>query len=356
MKYDSVQDAPTSNSLTTLPSTKINNEEIKTSHTQLLKSITTIFSIASISLLTALPQTSSAGLLYATDGYNENTHIQTLYSIDSSTGDVAAIGSTGYRVSDIAWDRTSNTLYGAVKTRSGRGFDGLVTLNTNTGAGTEVGRWINTDNAPFFSPNATQIDIDSNGNMYGSNKSGQLLDINSSTAGVSITSLTIQASNGADAYVPLGRDGFSFDSSDKLWRNIAQTNQYFSGIPPQITADPKASGSGFDFSGGVDFELITVDLNGFLLPFTSGRHGTFDLSTGLYWVLYANTIYKYDTSTGDIVESLDLIGAPALPGSFTTHFQGIRSLAFAPVPVPAAVWLFGSGLIGLISFSKRQKT
>ncbi|MCK4823198.1 VPLPA-CTERM sorting domain-containing protein [bacterium] len=27
----------------------------------------------------------------------------------------------------------------------------------------------------------------------------------------------------------------------------------------------------------------------------------------------------------------------------------------APVPVPAAVWLFGSGLIGLIGMAKRSK-
>ena len=29
---------------------------------------------------------------------------------------------------------------------------------------------------------------------------------------------------------------------------------------------------------------------------------------------------------------------------------------FSPVPVPAAVWLFGSGLLGLISIAKRKKT
>ncbi|MCH8106682.1 MAG: VPLPA-CTERM sorting domain-containing protein [Proteobacteria bacterium] len=27
-----------------------------------------------------------------------------------------------------------------------------------------------------------------------------------------------------------------------------------------------------------------------------------------------------------------------------------------PVPVPAAVWLFGTGLIGLIGISKRRKS
>ncbi|MDC1286283.1 PEP-CTERM sorting domain-containing protein [Gammaproteobacteria bacterium] len=27
----------------------------------------------------------------------------------------------------------------------------------------------------------------------------------------------------------------------------------------------------------------------------------------------------------------------------------------SPVPVPAAIWLFGTGIIGLIGFSKRRK-
>ena len=34
---------------------------------------------------------------------------------------------------------------------------------------------------------------------------------------------------------------------------------------------------------------------------------------------------------------------------FTTNFE------VTPVPVPAAVWLFGSGLLGLIGVAKRKK-
>lgn len=37
-------------------------------------------------------------------------------------------------------------------------------------------------------------------------------------------------------------------------------------------------------------------------------------------------------------------------GLFTAHADG-----FAVVPVPAAVWLFGSGLIGLVGFARRKK-
>ncbi len=44
--------------------------------------------------------------------------------------------------------------------------------------------------------------------------------------------------------------------------------------------------------------------------------------------------------------------------NFNSSFTGAAFNTFAdtaPVPVPAAVWLFGSGLLGLIGFAKRAK-
>ena len=49
---------------------------------------------------------------------------------------------------------------------------------------------------------------------------------------------------------------------------------------------------------------------------------------------------------------------PYVPGDFLNGGGPIADLsnlrAFSVVPVPAAVWLFGSGLIGLIGFAKRK--
>lgn len=39
-----------------------------------------------------------------------------------------------------------------------------------------------------------------------------------------------------------------------------------------------------------------------------------------------------------------------------THIVGIDNLAFTPVPIPLAVWLFGSGFIGLIGIARRRKS
>ena len=41
---------------------------------------------------------------------------------------------------------------------------------------------------------------------------------------------------------------------------------------------------------------------------------------------------------------------------FETWNVEINSSAVAPIPVPAAVWLFGSGLIGLVGVARRKKT
>lgn len=66
----------------------------------------------------------------------------------------------------------------------------------------------------------------------------------------------------------------------------------------------------------------------------------------------------WDAATG-VVSALDLDGdgTPGVPmqaGPFpgqTAAFSGLLT----PVPVPAAVWLFGSGLVGLVGVARRRK-
>jgi len=50
----------------------------------------------------------------------------------------------------------------------------------------------------------------------------------------------------------------------------------------------------------------------------------------------------------------DLANNP-FAGSATDN-QPLMWADFTPVPVPAAVWLFGSGLVGLVGMARRKKT
>jgi len=52
------------------------------------------------------------------------------------------------------------------------------------------------------------------------------------------------------------------------------------------------------------------------------------------------------------------IGTEAIQSVDYSGYTGENSLVFATttvVPVPAAVWLFGSGLIGLVGFARRKR-
>lgn len=54
--------------------------------------------------------------------------------------------------------------------------------------------------------------------------------------------------------------------------------------------------------------------------------------------------------------SSDFNSACITPGSSNISGTGDCSISVNPVPIPAAVWLFGSGLVGMISIGRRKKT
>lgn len=76
-------------------------------------------------------------------------------------------------------------------------------------------------------------------------------------------------------------------------------------------------------------------------------------------------------ATGPIIQFVTLDGpsADGIPGNpmccgpfpgFNATFGGVATptdiMPAAPVPVPAAFWLFGSGMIGILGFMKRRKS
>ena len=54
---------------------------------------------------------------------------------------------------------------------------------------------------------------------------------------------------------------------------------------------------------------------------------------------------------------MDDVSATTAVDDFVSSNYDVRPYAsFTVVPVPAAVWLFGSGLIGLIGIARRKKS
>lgn len=89
-------------------------------------------------------------------------------------------------------------------------------------------------------------------------------------------------------------------------------------------------------------------------------------TTGDAFETYKNKSWSIDKTS--FVVDLALLGENAGAtfddlglGTFTDmpdhngHGVGQLTLTVSAVPVPAAVWLFGSGLLGLVGFSKRKK-
>ena len=85
----------------------------------------------------------------------------------------------------------------------------------------------------------------------------------------------------------------------------------------------------------------------------------FELNLGILWDGFT---YAVGTGTSDTFRYASIIhgGPGALINDGDDEINGVLGLqsdftSQNPVPVPAAVWLFGSALIGFIGFSRRRK-
>jgi hypothetical protein len=181
---------------------------------------------------------------------------------------------------------------------------------------------------------------------------------------------------------------------------IGQNFEYnFSLLGPTLTiadfagisaGDPVAMEVSFDFfaratitdAGGlVSSQSISSDavLTGGLVSHTLTTGGTDPLSSGffanglgtVFGYNFANltdqligTVMDGETLTLETFFSVSVVtpgfetgGAANIGDPFGLGTPGfVSSLSFTPVPLPAALWLFGTGLLGLIGMARRKQT
>jgi len=159
------------------------------------------------------------------------------------------------------------------------------------------------------------------------------------TAGDIDFNVTVNAANYPGSLNNFGMDNFYFNYDNSLTVNAGNI----------LDIDPSSWSVKTDKNAGGDFGFFEFDLKG------SGNSRTELLSFSISGV------------TGDSINSyaLGYEGGTGL-AYFAAHVagfdagSGVTSGKFATVadplvvPVPAAVWLFGSGLIGLVSFARKR--
>ncbi len=110
--------------------------------------------------------------------------------------------------------------------------------------------------------------------------------------------------------------------------------------------------------GEVDSGAIKVfaELNGSSLQSTEGwRDNMLPDSTSYLSQIFTDGLFSIEfTATEGSIDAVPY--ARMYYGSGTTRWRDAPGVLVMPnVPVPAAVWLFGSGLIGLIGVAKRKR-
>jgi hypothetical protein len=104
---------------------------------------------------------------------------------------------------------------------------------------------------------------------------------------------------------------------------------------------------------------ITTDSEIFAFIFTDNNLFTSDEFLGLPGLDYNDFAFRGMEAGQDTIayngNSADINWSASNPGDWARMITAFSPGGISPVPVPAAVWLFGTALIGLVGFSKRKK-
>lgn len=118
-------------------------------------------------------------------------------------------------------------------------------------------------------------------------------------------------------------------------------------------------GGELDTDPNANFLYVPVASNVMLSAgevYTVGAWYPGDNSPGIAFEANVSTIDGFNLLTASLVNFSGTFAQPVedLSGGFPDGFFG-PNLRLSTIPVPAAFWLFGTALVGLVGFSKRRK-
>ena len=247
-----------------------------------------------------------------------------VYSISETTAAGTLIDPSGVeRLNSLTEDGAGGFLSAVSAPPAAGGGGELVSINSSTGVGT-IGASIDLGITPV---SIRALAVSPTGVLFASNNP----DPGSVTA---ISQLyTLNATSGVGTLIGemgvAGMQALAFEADGTLygWNG--------GGLPGSTTVGLVTLNTATGLATDVD---PSVDAQGFNLQSIA-----FGLDGTTLFGAEGNALYTIDQITGIAT----LVG--------TGSYSDIRGLA-AVVPVPAAVWLFGSGLLGLIGMARRKKT
>jgi len=236
----------------------------------------------------------------------------TVASFDSTIGTTTVLGNAGITRLDSLATSPSGILYSV----GGTSDNTLVTINPTTGQATTVATL--NYNVPKPTGTATGLSFSPTGELFaviGASSTWSLYNINPTTGAT-----TFVGSTG----IQVGFQDLAFSPNGTLYA--------WNGTNGLVTINPTTGQT-----------TILGNPNGLSFNSLAFRNdGTLWAAKSTSPTLWSNI----DLSTGAVTSTAFTFAASG----------GIRGIQFlAPVPVPAAIWLFGSGLAGVVGYVRRKR-
>ncbi len=316
-----------------------------------IKSLASTVVAVAMSMLLSSP---AMAALYATG--NGSAALSGLYTVDPLNGASSLVWnfpSIAIYAGGLAYDAATDNLYATGAENSSSGTSRLFSINRYTGATTAFGGLsssINLSSGGLAINPLTGVMYATGGFNDGvtAHQSTGLFTIDKTTGAATLVGFA--GGNCCTGDFGIMLNGLGFRSDGTLFANgwalggpsypDSSTSHLYT-VDLATGAATNIGPSGVTLGRSLKYSGLAFQDDGTLLSL-----GSLDAASG--------TLYSVNTANGAATSLNSGTGY----GTGPIHFGEDGGLTFAPaavVPVPAAVWLFGSGLLGLIGVARRQR-